>query len=84
VWSFAREPLDDSDIYHFGTLNARPWADKTLMKAVKAYNLSEADVMTLRAKFDDILGVEVADTVKVVEVFEYFVSCPLAMRHLVK
>lgn len=56
VFVLAKEPVDDDELFDFGTLSGNEWFDKRLIKCVKTFNLTEDDVMKLRWRFEKIQG----------------------------
>mmetsp|Transcript_19600 Transcript_19600/g.42529 ORF Transcript_19600/g.42529 Transcript_19600/m.42529 type:complete len:426 (+) Transcript_19600:2-1279(+) len=76
LWSTARRPIDEDNLYRFVTLAAQPWFDDRLLRIAKGFNLSEADVLQMRDTFEEIQGAGVGEKVRASQVFEYLV-CPL-------
>lgn len=72
VWAHSREPYPEDGMYKYGSLTAMDWFDKRLIKCISAFNLTESDVLGLRAVFEAIQGPNISFFVKTKYIFEYF------------
>jgi hypothetical protein len=72
VFVLAKEPVDDDELFDFGTLSGNEWFDKRLIKCVKTFNLTEDDVMKFRWRFEKIQGdaVGMVNYIRVNDIFK--------------
>jgi hypothetical protein len=72
IWAHSREPYPEDGMYKYGSLTAMDWFDRRLIKCIAAFNLTESDVLGLRAIFDTIQGAHVSYFIKSRYLFEHF------------
>lgn len=54
IWIETRVLMEEDNMHKLGTLSGQEWWDDRLLRIIKAFNLSEADVFSMHAVFEDI------------------------------
>jgi len=52
IWFFQQQPPDDRDMYKFGAVGVQDWFNEHLARHMKAFNLTDHDVMALRDAYE--------------------------------
>lgn len=72
IWTTARRPVDEENLYKLGRLPAYEWFDEKLQRLVKGFNLSEQDVYAMRKVFEKLMtSKHHGDAIDVVKLFEF-------------
>lgn len=69
LWCTGRQLEDEESMYKYNHITALPWCDERMLRTVKSFLVSEADVFEIKRCFTRIIGGRNRDTVKVAEIF---------------
>mmetsp|Transcript_1317 Transcript_1317/g.1387 ORF Transcript_1317/g.1387 Transcript_1317/m.1387 type:complete len:1578 (-) Transcript_1317:176-4909(-) len=69
LWGKTKKPDDESLLFKFNRVQSQPWCDDRLLRVMKAFNITEDDVMRLHRVFENVLYGRNRDTMRVEELF---------------
>jgi hypothetical protein len=73
LWCKTRKAESEDLLFKFNRVQSQPWCDDRLVRVMKAFNITEEDVMRLRKVFENMLYGRNRETLRVEELFSYIV-----------
>lgn len=71
VWFLQQQPPDDRDMHKFGVVAVQDWFNDELARHMKAFNLSEQDVIALRDAYEKFQPGMVSERIRVDDYLEF-------------
>lgn len=71
IWYFQQQPPDDRDMYKFGTVGVQDWFNDNVARHMKAFNLSDSDLMAIRDAYEKFQPGMISERIRIIDYLEF-------------